>query len=229
MNKRIIIIADSMAMPRKEVPYEKTWIYLLKQNFISYDIIDKSARGSTSFRLVSEGGLGVDLLENYNPAIVILQLGITECSPRLFKKNGMEYFFMNKILSFELRQKYIKFIKKRRVRNPKLTDISPSLFEKNILNYFDRAKKINSKIIVILINNASNKFISKSPFIQKNIDHYNNIFKRVSENFSNVETIRSFSNDVDINNFCIDELHINSEGNQLIFNKLKSIINKIKI
>lgn len=226
MNKRIMIITDSMAMPRKEVPYEETWIYLLKKNFINYDIIDKSARGSTSFRLISEGGLGIDLLENYNPTTVILQLGITECSPRLFKKNGLEFLFMNKILSFKLRQKYIKLIKKRRVRNPKLTDIPPSLFEKNIINYFDRAKKINSKIIVILINDASNKFISKSPFIQKNIDLYNNIFEKVSENFSNVKTIKIFSRDIDINNYCIDELHINSEANQLIFNNLVSIIDK---
>ncbi|HON16100.1 MAG TPA: hypothetical protein PLA51_06445, partial [Spirochaetota bacterium] len=89
-NNKLLIITDSVSMPRPGIPYESTWIYKLKKEFPNLDIIDKAARGSTSMRLVTEGGGGVDLLETYMPDIVILQIGITECAPRLFKKHGVE-------------------------------------------------------------------------------------------------------------------------------------------
>ncbi len=216
-----------MAMPRKEVPYEKTWIYLLKQHFASYDIIDRSARGTTSFRLISEGGFGVDLLESYNPDVVILQLGITECSPRLFKKKGLEFFLMNKLLSFSLRQKYIKFIKRKRVRDPELTDITPSIFKSNISNYVQRAKKNGTIVLAILINDATDLFISKSPHIQKNIDRYNEIYKTFADEYQNVKIISPFKENVNINDYSVDELHIDIKGNDLLSKKIISELNKI--
>ena len=66
MFKRIVIITDSVGMPREDVPYEDSWIYLLKKEYPHADIIDRSARGTTSLRIVTEGGGGKDLLETYH-------------------------------------------------------------------------------------------------------------------------------------------------------------------
>ena len=110
MNKKVIIITDSVGMPRDELKYEDTWIYMLKNTFKNHDFIDKSARGSTTARLVTEGGSGIDTLETYNPDIVILQLGITECAPRLFKKPGLEFYIVSRMPA-KLRAKYINHIK----------------------------------------------------------------------------------------------------------------------
>ena len=95
--ERILIITDSISMPRMEIKYEETWIYLLKKKFKHLDIIDRPARGATSMRLINEGGGGLDLLEFYLPGIIILQLGLAECAPRLFKKNGFEKRFINSL------------------------------------------------------------------------------------------------------------------------------------
>ena len=42
-NNKLLIITDSVSMPRPGIPYEATWIYKLKE-FPNLDIIDKAAR-----------------------------------------------------------------------------------------------------------------------------------------------------------------------------------------
>ena len=104
---KVMIVTDSLSMPRPEIRYEDTWIYLLKQEFPQYDIIDRPGRGSTTTRLVTEGGGGVDLLETYMPDIVIIQLGMADCAPRLFNKRGLEYRIVSRNLPAWARRRYI--------------------------------------------------------------------------------------------------------------------------
>ena len=220
MNKRILIIADSTAMPRIEVPYEDTWIFLLKKKYPEYDIIDRSSRGATSRRLISEGNGGIDLLEIYKPDIVILQIGMVEAAPRLFRKKGLEFFFMNKILSAKKRSLYIDYIKKRRVRSPLLTESTPETFKKNISSYFDRVKNNNSEIIIIPILPATDLYIKKSPFIENNIKIYNNIFVEAKNKYSCINIAEPFRKGIDINKLCVDELHLNKEGSLILYNEI---------
>jgi lysophospholipase L1-like esterase len=226
---KILIAADSIAMPREENKYENTWPYMLKEAFPDCDIIDRSSRGSTTARLVNEGGGGVDLLERYNPHIVIIQMGMAECAPRLFKKTGFEHFYLTRIIPQSYRLKYVNFIKKRRIRSPEITDVSPDQFRSNITNYFDRAEKIGTRIIVVLMHGPNRIFFSKSPYIGKNIDLYNRIYKETALNFSNVETIEPFEHDVDIDALTLDELHLNRQGALLIASKLKGRIAELMI
>ncbi|MCP4132125.1 MAG: SGNH/GDSL hydrolase family protein [bacterium] len=208
-------------MPRPEIPYEKTWIFRLKKKFPEYDFIEKSARGSTSMRLVTEGGGGVDLLETYRPETVILQLGMVECAPRLFRKKGPEFFFINKILPARLRPKYIRYIKKKRVRNPELTDVSPEQFKANITAYFTRAAALKTRVIVILILTPTTLFKAKSPHIEKNITLYNDIYKEAASPFPSVEIIPPFDEDINMDDITLDELHINEQGYDLLYQRLK--------
>ncbi|MBW1710211.1 MAG: SGNH/GDSL hydrolase family protein [Deltaproteobacteria bacterium] len=222
--KRVLLITDSMAMPRPEAKYEETWIYLLKQAFPDYDFLDKSDRGSTSLRLVTEGGGGVDLLEMYEPDLVVLQLGMAECAPRLFKKTGFEFFFLNRILPRRFRLDYVNFIKKRRGRNPKITDVSPDGFRNNLMNYFERARKMNVKVIVFLISRATKLFQGKSPHITENVTLYNDIYREVAARFPNVHLVVPFDEDVDLEELAIDETHVDARGHQILFNKLKPFL-----
>ena len=137
-NNKIMIITDSVSMPRPGINYEDTWISMLKNKFVSYDIMDRSARGSTSKRLVTEGGGVADLLETYMPAVVILQIGITESAPRLFKKYGFENFLMKRIIPQKFIPDYINYVKRKRGRNPEITEISPHEYRNNILSIFFR-------------------------------------------------------------------------------------------
>ena len=222
-SKKILVITDSVSMPRPGVKYEDTWLYLLKQEFPGYDFIDRSARGTTTYRLVTEGGGGVDLLESYNPDIVILQMGITECAPRLFKKPGLEYFIVSKVLPAGLRKKYIEIVKRKRIRNPDIPEVSPKQFKENIISYLKRAEKLSSKVIIIMINPPTDLFIQKSPRIKQNIDLYNIIYLKAAKLFHNTETAAPFEN-IDINTLSTDELHVNTKGAKIIFETLKPLL-----
>ncbi|HNX22897.1 MAG TPA: SGNH/GDSL hydrolase family protein [Spirochaetota bacterium] len=226
--ERILIITDSVSMPRLEVKYEETWIYLFKNKFRDFDVIDRPARGSTSMRLVQEGGGGFDLLESYMPDRIIIQMGLAECAPRLFKKNGFEQKFINKYLPAKIRNDYIKAVKERRGRNPEFTDVPPEQFRNNIFNFAGRCRALNVKLAIIKILRPTDIFLKKSPFVKQNIDRSNSIFEEVAANFNNVELIDPINPELDINTLCLDELHVNSEGHKLYFKAVENYFKKVK-
>ncbi|MCU0849105.1 MAG: SGNH/GDSL hydrolase family protein [Spirochaetes bacterium] len=222
--KRVIIITDSISMPRPGLSYEKTWPFMMKQAYPHYDFIERSARGSTTRRLATEGGGGVDLLETYSPDTVIIQLGTADCAPRLFSKTGFEYRLLQKIPFEKIRKKYIDRVKKKRGRNPNITEIGIEEFSSNLAGFFGRAKKIGTSVIMFLLINPNSLFIKKSPHIGKNIDRYNHLIKKTAGLFPNVKIMAPFDPGYDIDSITVDELHINEMGNKIIFNKLKPLL-----
>ena len=224
MRKKIIIITDSVSMPRPEIPYEDTWVYLIKKEFPHYDIIDRTGRGSTSTRLVTEGGGGVDLLETYRPDIVILQLGMAECAPRLFDKKGLEFRIVSRMLPDGLRRRYIARVKRRRVRDPRVTDVAPEQFRRNIAAYFERARAIPTRVIVIPILPPTREYLRKSPHALGNVERYNQIYRDTARLFPNVEIVDPFRNGIDINEISVDELHIGARGSDIVFKALKPLL-----
>lgn len=224
--ERILIITDSISMPRPGVKYDETWIYLFKDKFRNFDIIDRPMRGATSMRLVQEGGGGYDLLEFYSPDRIILQLGLAESSPRLFRKNSFEYRFINKFLSNNLRNRYINIIKKKRGRRPEITDVSPEQFRSNIFNYAERCRSQNVKLIIFKLLRPTDIFVKKSPFIKQNIDRSNSIFEEAASVFNNITLIDPISPDLDINSLSLDELHVNSQGHKLFFKSIEKYFKK---
>ncbi|OHD62764.1 MAG: hypothetical protein A2176_14795 [Spirochaetes bacterium RBG_13_51_14] len=222
--KKIMIITDSTVMPRPEIRYEDTWIYLLKKEFPHYDVIDRPSRGGTSIRLVTEGGGGVDLLEYYMPDIVILQQGITECAPRLFDQRGWEYYIVSRVLPPRIRQRYIDYVKKHRVRNPDIPYVLPEQFRSNIANFFERAGTISARVLVIPILPPNKEYIRKSPHIQQNVDRYNAIYRETAALFPNVQVVDIFPKGTDINDISIDETHIKPAGLRMIFDALMPLL-----
>ena len=227
MNNKVIIITDSVSMPRPGVEYESTWICMLKKKFPALDIMDRSARGSTSRRLVTEGGGGADLLESYMPGLVIVQLGLAECAPRLFKKSGLEFFIMNKLFSPGLRNRYINFIKKRRDRKPELSETSPEEFRNNLNNYMLRCSNNNVKLIIVKILRPTELYISKSPHIKECIDRANNIIDDLAKNYTSVYVVNPVKDSIDVNKICLDELHIDTAGNKLYFDTISACVRKL--
>lgn len=220
LNNKIMIITDSVSMPRAGIPYEETWIYMLKKTMHNYDVMDRSARGSTSNRLVTEGGGGTDLLETYMPRAVIMQLGITDCAPRLFRKGGAEKYLLNKIIPKKLVPAYIDYVKRKRGRNPDFTDVSPEQYRFNLDNFAARTSAIKANLFIIKILKPSELYISRSPGIIKNTDMYNRIAEDVAGCYDNVFTIDPAENIDKTDWICIDELHINSRGHEIYYNKI---------
>jgi len=219
-----------MAMPRPEVKYEDTWICKIYKEYPDSIIIDKSRRASTTFRLVQEGGggkdgnKGSDLLEFYRPDIVIMQLGITDCAPRYVNHRSYFIKIINYLPKF-IKNAYYKHIRKTRVRNPDYATVSLEEFKFNLLNYFNRANEINSHVIAIKIAPVTKQFVKKSPYINDNIKKYNIIYEEVSSENNNSSLIEPFDIE-NVEKYAIDEFHVNKAGHQIIFNKIKKVLDK---
>lgn len=224
---RILILGDSISLPRLETPYEATWIGKLKKNNPSFDIIDKSERGASTFKLVTAGGGGVDTLEMYSPDLAILQMGITESAPRLFKKQGFEHYFLHRILPDRFRQKYITWVKKRRVRSPEKSDAPPEVFRENISNYCIRAALIDTRVVLMAMAPPSDALKIKSPLFEKVIFLYNNILKDVSLEQEDVSFFNPYSEIALSEEYWLDEIHYNSEIHNEVFLKINRLLDNL--
>lgn len=131
--KKVLCIGDSLSLPGHLNSYEDTWFYLLKKGFPDLDFISYFKRQLSTNVLVSMGGgengmdkwpKGADCLEAYMPEIVILQLGIVDCAPRLL--HNFDKIIL-KLIPLNHTSNYIKLIKKIRSRNITNTIVSASM------------------------------------------------------------------------------------------------------
>ncbi len=227
--KKILVIGSSMTMPRNEIKYEDTWLYNLTINMPEWNIIDKSRRASTTDRLVIEGGgdldslskypKGSDLLEFYMPDLVITQIGITDCAPRLLNRKKKSTRLLD-ILPYKLKSKIYKLLKQKKVRSKKNSYVTPQKFNENLINYFERCAKTDTRVIVILISKPTKLVLTKNPELAESIKEYNDLFLQVSSSYSFVKCIVPFEDVYDMEKVSLDEFHINKEGHEYIYDKL---------
>ncbi len=232
--KKILCIGDSLALPRfDEVKYEDTWFYLLKKQFPAFDFISVFKRGITTDVLTKWGGgeqdkiktfpYGSDCLEHYKPNVVILQLGIVDCAPRLLKQ-GIERKLVTR-LPKKYRNIYINFLKKFRERTPTNTFVSIEKFEKNLVNYFERGFQSGvDKVILIEIPIPDQEMIKKNKNILSNVIKYNEVYNKLSKNYSFVECVAPLKPDKFNEKIYTDGYHSNKLGNNLVFQELKQIL-----
>lgn len=231
MEKKVVCIGDSLCLPGHLNKYEDTWYFKLKKEFPDLDFLTFFKRQLTTEVLVSMGGgrngvdnwpKGADCLEAYLPDVVILQLGIVDCAPRLL------YDFERKIVSkmpTGIQTTYIRLIKVLRKRNPENTLVSFDKFKRNINTYIKRALEVGvEQIIIIGIPNPDEKMIGKNPSIIQNVKKYNDFYNQVSSVNEIVDTI--FPLDPKKYDYSIyeDGYHPNVLGHELIKKQLFELL-----
>lgn len=78
----VLILTDSLAFPRSEpefVPYEQTWVALLKRNFPQIDFVHCGRGGATIVDLFKHSAYYHGTIQ---PSLVLVQSGIVDCAPR---------------------------------------------------------------------------------------------------------------------------------------------------
>ncbi len=223
---KVFCIGDSLALPGHLNKYEDTWYYKLKKYCPEYDFNSFFKRQLTTDVLVTMGGgergidkwpKGADCFEAYMPDIVIIQLGIVDCAPRLM--NTFDRAVM-KIIPDLLKKTYIqliKFFRKRRIEN---TIVPIEQFKKNLITYLNRTNKSKSRVIFISISVPNSSFLVKNPDIIINVNKYNKILYQLAEEYDNVLITPVLNEDVYGNTIYEDGYHPNQFGHDIIFNHL---------
>ena len=165
----------------------------MKNYFKDLDFITYLQRSLTTNTLVSLGGGGTDnfprgsdLLEYYMPDIIIVQLGIVDCAPRLFNKDKLIMKIIDRLPKF-----FKTFIYNTKLkitgRIAENSYVSLNVFKKNLIDYLDRAKQNNiRKIIFIAISYPDERMKRKNPKIYDQVDLYNKVLFSMSELYDNV-------------------------------------------
>lgn len=228
--KKVLAIGDSLALPRENLNYEKTWIYKLKSNF-QFDFVTLFQRAITTEVLVNWGGngknitKGADCLEFYKPDIIILQLGIVDCAPRLFPTGSLEKKIVS-ILPPAIRNNYIAFVKKTRKRKENKVDVPIEKFKHNVITYIERCIKCEvKKIIVIGICYPGKEMTSINPLIGKNVDKYNTIYQKIEKEYPIVSLINPLDGRKSDKKIFIDGYHPNELGHFSVYESLNRELN----
>lgn len=187
---RVVALADSLSLPRDDVLWEQTWPYLLRQYLSDYgldaEVINCGVRNRTA------GSLIPDFKEHVirkRPTVLILQIGIVDGSPRIFKK--WEYEMLNKpFFPAKLRSWLIKLRSSKRKaiigKNPLARVYTPpQMFRHSLQDFAARIQGLPwpVKVVVLPILANVSYMEEKSPGFEANLRVYNDILKSISNDY----------------------------------------------
>lgn len=214
MKNKILIIGDSLGLPRENLSYTSTWPYKLISSLQDCHIICKLQRALTSL-MINSGVVG-DWLEYYKPNDVILQVGIVDCSPRYIKNGGILMRLLNISPSF-IKSNIWVLIKKYGNRSSKNVDVTIKDFETNLLKYINRCERIGvERIFLIKIAKSGSAMINRNPEVFNQIRLYNNVIEKIASKMKNCIVIPDLE-EADDSCFLVDGYHLNEFGSDLLF------------
>lgn len=230
---KVLIIGDSISLPGHGNLYEDTYVAKLKVTFKYLDIIAILQRGLTTTVLNTLGGDGIDVpngadcLDVYNPDYVIIQLGIVDCAPRLFRNNGIGKKILRRIPNENLQQGFVKLIKVTGKRSQSKCYVNIKDFEKNIVTYLKRCTNIGVKgVIIIGVPNPDEAMKNVNDRLFKASQDYNEIYKKIEKTFENVSLVTPLDSRKTHVKIFEDGYHPNRLGHDIIFNTLKDYFNE---
>jgi len=214
MDDIVLIVADSLGMPREGVSYKNTYIHKLRKS-TSKEFVDRSKRARTTDSLQKE-----DTLERYDPDIIITQVGIVDCAPRYSNEYERELF---KIVPSTFTNPYMSVMKTVRTRKAKRQYVPPSCFKSNLKQYYKRAEKNDIQVISIAIASPTAQLQEANPHIDIEIKKYNNIYKDLADDFRNVRILEPYDPH-NVEQMMINDHHPNALGHEYIFNSIKELL-----
>ena len=184
--KKILLFADSLALPRMEaqegrvnIPFEATYPYLLEKFFRdtykeNAPIVINRAERRRTIKIVLDDVF--EEIELKRPDIIIVQVGVVDCAPRVFLP--WEFDLIDKL---KLVRRYIlKFVNRNRRKiirlRPNRVYVTEKLFTKYLDEFITRIR--NNQVGVcffVSIISPPETLEWRSPGFQRNVDKYNSI------------------------------------------------------
>ena len=228
--KTISLITDSLAMPRVEgdekIYIQQTWPKLLAQSLDNAYLLaefTQRARDTDSLKKVQ---LFFESITCCNPDVVIFEIGIVDCAPRIIskKENAIinRKIFPKSIRNFVIRSRKknkIKILKKGALNK---VYVAPQKFRKNIIEFVQKIALSNPRVTIYFIPILGNftELEKKSPGYTANKDLYNKILKEISIEFNCFFQENLIGIMHDQSNYTLDSYHLSSKGHEELANHL---------
>lgn len=212
MKRRLVIIGDSLAMPRPETPYEHTYPYLLKSMLgPEWEVINRARRANRVDVQMEEQNLVDDILW-LKPDAVVVHLGIVDCAPRLFSLRQHQVLERAPRI---IRQYIIRFASSHR-----------ALFTKHFPKQYVPLAKFEplydalvaqlrrEEITVIVCNIADTNEINKqrSFSFARNIERYNRIIEDVAMRYE-AKLVDCYGLSREMDGFLLEDgIHLSPHG-----------------
>ncbi|RCS57426.1 SGNH/GDSL hydrolase family protein [Parvibium lacunae] len=206
----ILLITDSLAFPRLEpelVCYEDTYIAQLKREFPNYDFIHLGRGGGTITELYNHTSY---FHHTISPALVIMQCGIVDCAPRTTTVIEQQIISRLPIIG-SLLGRLIKRYAKNLRQFRKITYTSLTTY----VEYIEKFESMYRNIHWVGILPASANYESNVNGITENIQRFNHELRKhkyiSTDDFTENEIMSDFH-------------HLNINGHQKLFNRLRDLI-----
>lgn len=233
---KILVAGDSLALPRMGrdyISYKDVWPELLKNNlsnnFSEIRILNHSERARTITKLVKNFQ---DIVYIWEPDVLILQIGIVDCAPRLFSEkehgflnSGLIHWRIAKII-INLFSKYRRVIIKLR---PWVRYTPLKKFKINLLLLGELLKKTNIKVIVLPIMPTFPSHAYRSPGYNESVQAYNLEWEKWCQLFSHaiIKTEEIILNENLEEMLLKDGHHLSIKGHKIFSNVIADKIIKI--
>jgi lysophospholipase L1-like esterase len=218
---KIVIITDSLGMPRIEIPLEDTWIYKFMIQSKDDEIFPFAQRALTTKHIVARGLLTEILY--CKPDKAIIQIGIVDCVRRALPRTVLSIAsripkVRTLVLAFSSKHHY--FMSKYWIGEHRL--VPPDMFEKNIVQIIESLHAIGCKTSFIAIAPPGKTLIDKVYDVQNDVKKYNDILNQVAVNKSNfdVDILNPYFKH-DAEDFLLEDgHHLNAYGATLVSEKV---------
>ncbi len=225
---RVVTFADSLAMPRFTPPdiihWEETWPRQLSDALhraqCPTEVINCGGRARTIDSLVSNDFH--EHIELKEPDVVIIQIGVVDCAPRIFTR------LERRIIS---RPRFPRFLRKRLVarRSARRAEIigrdplakvytSPERFAKYLKQFEERRLQVERPPAMVVLPIVGNPDVmdSKSPGYSDNVARYNELLSTYCRDsgarwITPEQLLQQYDN---AEMFCSDGYHLSVVGNR---------------
>ena len=225
--KRILCLTDSMAMPRENVAYEDTWYSKLVDAHSNITFKKDFLRARSTKNLLKD--LKSDC-KDFAPDTVILQLGLTDCAPRIINDRKLTWRIIRaSFVRMHLIDTFWKLVKRYFHRTPDTVYRSLPSFRKDIersIKYLIEDQKIKN-VLIVKIGLVGSVPDAKSPHWNTNIHKYNAVFDEVENKYPDVIQCIDPLSKPDDSWFVSDGFHCNEKGHQVVFDEIERYLTNI--
>lgn len=210
MSKRVLVLSDSLALPREKpevTKYEDAWPALLAKS--GYEIHQVSIGGATSEDLLKQCSYHL----SFRPEIVIIQVGIVDCAPRFMTQFEIACCRRIPIIG----KFFIKLLNRKLIKRiRKVTYVKLERFERNIQKMYSSFTE--ARVLLIGILPGSDEYEGQVPGVKKNIEKYNAVIRHRYNGYIDVS-------DIDRSGIMSDFHHLNTYGHKCIYEKIMKVLN----